>query len=99
MYPSSLLSANMCWTCGILTSDEWLASPTAQTLTTIRHRNHSEEIFTQDEWGSDSPYFHYPTFVPNRDSFAFVINQNTQIVTKGFQNVSIASWNLCPMLF
>ncbi|GBN41299.1 hypothetical protein AVEN_33801-1 [Araneus ventricosus] len=51
MYPSSLLSANMCYgTCGILTTKEWLASPTAQTLMTIPYRNHSEK----NEWCSDA---------------------------------------------
>ncbi|KAF8796712.1 DNA polymerase delta catalytic subunit like protein [Argiope bruennichi] len=83
MYPCSLLSANLCYgTCTILTTEEYVNSPLAQTLTAIPFRNHSkqdfdkENIFKQGELCTEN--YHYPTFDPNKDKFVIVVNQQTK---------------------
>ncbi|KAG8172611.1 hypothetical protein JTE90_007704 [Oedothorax gibbosus] len=78
MYPSALLSSNLCYSsCTIMTSDEWVACPLAQSLTTIPYRIHSERDFETNESGGGEQ-FHYPTFDPEKDKFAIVINEGTE---------------------
>ncbi|GFX65851.1 DNA polymerase, partial [Trichonephila clavipes] len=78
MYPSALLSSNLCYgTCTIMTREEWLACPPAQQLTNIAYRVHGERDFENDTFG-ESPVFHYPPFNPEKDAFAIVINEQTE---------------------
>ncbi|GFT83385.1 DNA polymerase [Nephila pilipes] len=78
MYPSALLSSNLCYgTCTIMTRDEWLACPAAQNLTTIAYRVHGEKDFEINTF-EESPTFQYPPFDPQTDAFAIVINEQTE---------------------
>lgn len=76
MYPSALLSSNLCYSsCTIMTRDEWVACPRAQSLTTIPYRVHSQRDFETNEFGD---VFRYPDFDPDKDTFAIVINEGTE---------------------
>ncbi|GBO13716.1 hypothetical protein AVEN_79263-1, partial [Araneus ventricosus] len=80
MYPCSLLSTNLCYgTCTILTREEYANSSTAQSLTAIPFRNHSDEDFKIDTNGSyNKEFFDYPSFDPDRDNFVIVVNQKDE---------------------
>lgn len=77
MYPSTLLSSNLCYgTCTIMPREAWLNSPTAQTLKCIPYRLHSSKDFECDSIPSST--FSYPTFNPQEDDYAIVINPNAE---------------------
>lgn len=76
MYPSTLLSSNLCYSsCTIMTRNEWLQNPRAQSMTTIPYRMHGDADFENMEVYTP---FRYPPFDPAVDSFAIVINQETK---------------------
>ena len=82
MYPSTLLSSNLCYgTCTILTREEWLRTPAAHTFTTIPYRHHSNLDFQQQAAAVEeaaSSHFSYPRFDPERDTFAIVLRRDEE---------------------
>lgn len=76
MYPSCLLSSNLCYsTCTILNKEEY--SQLAETsFTAIPYRNHSDKDF-QLVPKTSSTSFRYPEFDPQKDSFVIVVDQRT----------------------
>ncbi|GBN19808.1 hypothetical protein AVEN_267430-1 [Araneus ventricosus] len=78
MYPSALVSGNLCYgTCTILSREEWLACPRAQTLKNIPYRTHGEQDFVHDAFGH-GPVFQYPPYDPTVDNFVIVINEQSE---------------------
>ncbi|GFT38401.1 uncharacterized protein TNCV_3064491 [Trichonephila clavipes] len=78
MYPSALLSSNLCHgICTIMTQELCLACPPAQQLTTIAYRVPGKRDFENDTFG-ESPVFHYPPLNPEKDAFSIVINEQTE---------------------
>lgn len=78
MYPSALVSGNLCYgTCTILSREEWLACPRVRELKSIPYRIHGERDFVTDSFG-DGPVFQYPPYDPDVDDFVIVINEQSE---------------------
>ena len=78
MYPSTLLSSNLCYgTCTLLSREEWLNTPAAHGLTCIPYRQHSHHDFEQSV-DSSACTFSYPSFHPDQHKFAIVLHQDTE---------------------
>lgn len=89
MYPVCLLSTNMCYgTCDILTSEEYerLDERVRRRLITIPYRTHPDDVFSEPRHetyhhrGLDNATyeFRYPTFDPEKDAFAIVVDQTVR---------------------
>lgn len=78
MYPSALLSANLCYsTCTIMTIDEWqkIAPDRQKDFTAIPYRVHSSADFEIPPPSSSSSQFRYPAVDMEKDAFVMVIHQ------------------------
>lgn len=77
MYPSTLLSSNLCYgICTIMTREEWLDNPSVQCLTSIPYRQHSDRDFEKVDVQRET--FSYPTFDPDTDNMVIVINSKAE---------------------
>lgn len=79
MYPSTLLSSNLCYgTCTLLTRDAWLALPASVScqLTALPYRQHSGLDFERPLVTGDR--FAYPPFDPTRDDLALVLHTQAE---------------------
>lgn len=77
MYPSTLVSSNLCYgTCTIMSREEWLATPQVQNLTCIPYQQHSSVDFQRNVPRVEK--FSYPVFDPEKHPFVIVILQEKE---------------------
>lgn len=88
MYPTALLSSNLCYgTCHILSTKEYnsLSKEVKKYLTAIPYRKHDHRAVFQNEGildtlSDENGRFRYPSFDPEKDTFVIVTNHHS----KGF---------------